>query len=159
MTKTERQVIDNPDNQAPRQRRMFGVLTGVAWAAYMYLWLPLITVVVWYLGVKSAYIELYLRDHRIDSFLVLAIPLIVLTVSVLLLGWAEYNRMRFQRREDRRGATDNVSLDDMARGIGATPLMAQQLQQARNSVVSMSEQAVPVALSTPQFFPPMQLAT
>lgn len=159
MTKTERHVIDNPEKQTPHQRRMFGVLTGVAWAVYMYLWLPLVTALVWYLGVKSAYIELYLRDHRIDSFLVLAIPLIVLVVSVIFLGWAEYNRMRFQRREDRRGLTDNVSLDDMALGIGATPALARQLQLARNSVVSMSEKAIPVSLSTPQFFPAMQPAT
>jgi len=159
MTKTEQKLIDNPENQSPRQRTMFGVLTGVAWAAYLYLWLPLITAVVWYFGLKSAYIELYLRDHRIDSFLVLAIPMIALVVSVLLLGWAEYNLLRFRRREDRRGAADNVSLDEMARGIGATHAMAQQLQQARHSVVHMSEQAVPLTLSAPQPFHSLQLAT
>lgn len=158
MTKTERQLIDNPGNQAPHQRRMFGVLTGVAWAVYVYLWLPLVTAVMWYLGIKSTYIELYLRNHRIDSFLVLAIPMIVLVVSVIFLGWAEYNRMRFQRMDDRRGATDDVSLHDMARSIGATPAMVQQLQQARSSVVSMSEEAIPVSLSTPQCFPAMQPA-
>ena len=150
MTRTERQVIDNPERQEPAQRRMFGVLTAVAWAVYMYLWLPLITAVVWYLGLKSAYIELYLRDHRIDNFLVMAIPLIVLVVAILLLGWAEYNRMRFQRREDRRGTADNVALDEMAKGIGATVQFARQLQQSRSSVVHMSEEAVPVALSPPQ---------
>ena len=159
MTMTERKLIDNPENQSPKQRRLFGVLTGVAWAVYLYLWLPLITAVVWYLGFKSAYIELYLRAHRIDPFVVLAIPLIVLVVAVLLLGWAEYNLLRFRRRKDRRGAADNVSLDEMARSIGATQAMAQQLQQARHSVVHMSEQAVPVALSASQPFHSLPLAT
>ncbi len=159
MTPTERQLIDNPGNQAPAQRTMFGVLTAIAWVVYAYLWLPLVTAVVWYLGLKSAYIELYLQDHRIDTFLVLVIPLIVLVVALVLLGWAEYNRMRFQNRDDRRMIADNVSLDDMAHGIGATAAFAQQLQQTRNSVVHMSEAAVPVTLSSSHSFNAMQPAT
>lgn len=159
MTRTERKLIDNPENQSPGQRTMFGVLTGVAWAVYLYLWLPLITAVVWFLGVKSAYIELYLRDHRVDSFLVLAIPMIVLVVAVVLLGWAQYNLLRFRNREDRRGAADNVSLDEMAQCIGATQAMAQQLQHSRHSVVHMSEQAVPLGLSTSSSFHSPRLAT
>ena len=159
MTKTERQLIDNPDRQEPAQRRMFGVLTGVAWAVYLYLWLPLITAVVWYLGLKSAYLELYLRDHHIDSFLVMVIPLIALVVAIVFLGWAEYNRMRFQRREDRRGTADNVTVNDMARGLGSTAVFVRQLQQTRNSVVHMNEEAVPVTRSSSQSFAVMQPAT
>jgi len=51
---------------------------------------------------------------------VLAIPLIVLVVSLVLLGWAEYNWLRFQNRDDCRMVADNVSLDEMAQDIGAT---------------------------------------
>lgn len=89
----------------------------------------------------------------------LAIPLIVLVVSLVLLRWAKYNRLRFQNRDDRRMVADNVSLYEMAQGIGATKAFAQQLQQTCNSVVHMSEAAVPVTLSSSHSFNAMQPAT
>src|SRR5690606_27655598 len=110
---------------------------------YAYLWLPLVTALVWFLGVKSAWLELYLRRHHVDSFLMLSIPVILVVVAVVLLGWAEYNRIRFQGREDRRDGPGEVTLLEVAGSIGASEALASQLQGSRSVVVRMSDEALP----------------
>ena len=145
-------VIDKPEGQSAHRRTAFGVLTGIAWLAYAYLWLPLVTLLFWYLGVKTAYVELYLREQRIDTFLLLVVPLIIVVAAIVLLGWAEYNRARFRNKEDRRQPMVHVTHAEMATDMGATPSLAQALQQSHHVAVGMSESAVPVLLTSGRQF-------
>lgn len=145
-------LIERPERQSKGRRNAFGLLTAIAWAIYAYLWLPLVTLLAWWLGVKTAYVELYLREQRIDTFLILVVPLIIVVVAVLLLGWAEYNRHRFQSKHDRREPMPEVTHAEIAVGMGAPHALADALQQARSVSVAMDENAVPVMLtSDPRF--------
>lgn len=138
-------LIDRPERQPPIRRTLFGVLTIVAWGVYASLWLPLVTSAVWLLGVRSAYVELYLDRQPVDPFLFLVLPSIALAATVLLIGWAEYNRLRFGRL-DRRRPQPNVGLAAVAVALGASPEMAQALQQTRSAVLRMSEEAQPLGI-------------
>lgn len=141
-------LIDRPESQSSNRRTAYGMLTGLAWLIYLYLWLPLVTLLIWWLGVKTAYVELYLREQRIDTFLLLVVPLIIIVVAIVLLGWAEYNRHRFQHK-DRRQSIADVTHAEIAAGMGASATLAQELQRARHIGVDMNEAAMPVTLNTP----------
>jgi len=140
-------LIDKPERQSTSRRTAFGVLTAIAWVVYAYLWLPLVTLLAWWLGIKTAYVELYLQKQRIDTFLLLLLPLIIVFAAIVLLGWAEYNRHRFQSRQDRRKPMPDVTHAEITANMGAALSLAKALQQARYVSVAMNAAAVPVMLT------------
>ena len=137
-------LIEVPDRQKRLVRRCWQLLTALCWAAYLYLWLPLFTLMLWLLGVQVAVFELYLRRDQVDPFVLLILPLLALGCAVLLIGWAEINRKRFQGNE-RRQATANVGRVEVARALGAEPQVARAMAVHKIQVLQMNEQAHPVA--------------
>ncbi len=142
-------IINRPERVARRQRTLFGLLTLLVWIGYAYLWLPLITLLLWLLGFRTAHIQLYLKSHDAQPFFLLVIPLIVLAAALLQIGWAEYNRRRFQGRE-RRNPVADVGLAEVSVDMGATLGLTRQLQEARVAILHMSEDARPLSTNTRQ---------
>ncbi len=156
--KHDSRLIQKPSAQRPLPRTLWGAVTGVFWLAYLYLWTPVLTLLLWLLGVRTAASELYLRQHQVDPFLMLFLPATAAIVVALLLAWAEYNRWRFARiRGERRGAQPLVPLEEVAAALGADLRVAHALNAGRISVLHMDpQQAVPLGVTavTPQ--PPAQ---
>lgn len=160
--KHDSRLIQKPGAQHALPRTMWGVITGAFWLAYLYLWTPVVTLLMWLLGIRSVASELYLRKHEVDPFLMLALPATAGVVVALLLIWAEYNRWRFASKgSERRGQQREVGLDEVARGLGADAQVAQALNAGRVSVLHMDpNHAVPLSVTavTPtlpaQPFPP-----
>lgn len=160
--KHDSRLIQKPGAQRALPRTMWGVITGAFWLAYLYLWTPVVTLVMWLLGIRSVASELYLRKHEVDPFLMLALPATAGVVVALLLIWAEYNRWRFAAKSsERRGQQREVGLDEVARGLGADAQVARALNAGRVSVLHMDpNHAVPLSVTavTPtlpaQPFPP-----
>lgn len=156
--KHDSRLIQKPGAQRPLPRTLWGVVTGAFWLAYLYLWMPVLTLVLWLLGLRTVASELYLRTHEVDPFLMLALPATAAAVVALLLLWAEYNRWRFAGRDvERRSRLADVSLDEVAQGLGASAEVAQALNAGRISVLHMDpNHAVPLSVTavTPQ--PPAQ---
>ena len=150
-------IIDRPERQGRGRRTLFTVLTGTAWLVYFYLWLPLITLVAWVLGVHTAYGRLYLQQNAVDPFLLLALPVIALVCAVLLLVWAEYNRARFQG-EDRRKAVASIDDDAVAVALGADAATAAALRGGRNMALALDAQARP-ASATARLVAPAAVGT
>ena len=64
-TQIQSRLINNSD-KLPRAHRVFwGGVTGVFWLLYLYLWLPLITLAMWLLGVNNTLVELYIPEGRV----------------------------------------------------------------------------------------------
>ncbi|HBK46700.1 MAG TPA: poly-beta-1,6-N-acetyl-D-glucosamine biosynthesis protein PgaD, partial [Xanthomonadaceae bacterium] len=95
-------LIRLPDRMGHSRRLAQGALTAGAWMLYFYLWVPLLTLLAWALGLQTAYIRLYLEQNAIDPFLLLSLPVIALVCAAALIGWAEYNRARFANADERR---------------------------------------------------------
>jgi biofilm PGA synthesis protein PgaD len=150
-------IIHHPERQGRRRRTVFTVLTATAWALYFYLWLPLITLLAWVLGVRSSYGELYLKQHAVDPFLLLALPVIALVCAIVLLAWAEYNRARFGG-EERRKAVDPVDADAVALALGADAATAASLRGGRSMTLALDEHARPSS-ALPRPPAPARLAT
>ena len=137
-------IIDHRDRLASTRRGVAGVLTAFAWLLYAWLWLPLITLLAWFVGLRTAYLRLYLEDQGVDAFVLLALPLIALGCALLMVGWAEYNRLRFARRERRRRPAD-IGQEEVHAALGGTPALAERLRSGRIVTLSLDADARPVA--------------
>jgi biofilm PGA synthesis protein PgaD len=132
-------IIYRPERQKPMQRVLFTLITMIAWTLWVSLWLPLITLLAWLLGLHDVYVKLGL-DHPFRAANDLGLVLRVAIIAALSLGsWAFYNRMRFAGKQKRR-ANRFVELAEMAPVLDASFNTAQQLRASRRSVVHFNEQ-------------------
>ncbi len=137
-------LIHRPERQQRLARRLWQLVTALCWAAYLYLWLPLFTLLLWFLGIEIAVYELYQRRDQVDPFVLLTLPLLALFCGLLLIGWAEYNRLRFQGRE-RRQPRAHVGRREIAEVLGAGPAVADAMVVHKIQVLHMDEHARPVS--------------
>lgn len=140
-------IIDRPELQAPVGRTVSRLLTLLAWTIYLYLWLPLITLAAWWVAVRIGIREVGAlpAPYFVDAETLWLLGKLALLAVVLLIGWAEYNRVRFQGRE-RRGALRQVSLDESAQALGSTPEIAAAVRRARRATVVLDDNAAVVDL-------------
>jgi biofilm PGA synthesis protein PgaD len=133
--------------QQPRlQRTAWGFVTIAFWGFYFYLWAPLVTAISWLLGGQLAWLQLYEYKQSVDPFIVIALPVMLVCCSVLLIAWAEYNRLRFAGK-DRRNVREDVGRDEIARDLGASPELAARLASGKAVTLHMDDLARPVGLT------------
>lgn len=144
--KFDSRLIRKPYAQPRLRRAAWGFVTVAFWGVYIYLWLPLVTLILWLLGIRTAFFELYTRQHQVEPFLILAMPLMATLCAVALISWAEYNRWRFASH-DRRSPQADVSREEVADRLGAAPALAAQLGAAKIGLLHMSEHAEPQSMS------------
>ncbi|MGY1424405.1 poly-beta-1,6-N-acetyl-D-glucosamine biosynthesis protein PgaD [Lysobacter sp. A289] len=135
-------LIENPHSQPRAQRAAWSMVTAVFWLVYLYLWMPLATLVLWFLGVRLAVFELYLSKHQVEPFLLLLLPLLALTAAAMLISWGEFNRWRFRGKDKREGMA-NISHREVAQAFGATAELATTLQGGKVVMLTMDETATP----------------
>ena len=131
-------IIERPERQKPLQRATFALITMVAWTLWVSLWLPLLTLIAWMLGLQDIYIKLGL-NHPFRAAGDLDLVFRVAFVCALSLGsWAFYNRMRFAGKQKRR-ANRIVDLTEMAPVLEASVNTARQLRSSRRAVVHFTD--------------------
>jgi biofilm PGA synthesis protein PgaD len=114
-------IIDQPQWQTLRQRVVFGSMTALFWALWVYLWLPLLAFIGWVLGLKITYDEMVARAGYIELVHRLGLySFVVFCLGASLLTWAYYNYFRFHGRE-RRKRRPSVSLGDLAKRYEIAP--------------------------------------
>jgi len=134
-------IFNRPDLQSKRQRWLYWVLTLIAWAIWVYLWVPLITLVAWYLGFRAFAREIVLPDPATminTGALYLAI---ILLLGSLLVGWSRYNLRRFGG-EDRRSHAPHVADEELRRWFGVSAESLARLRAGKVLTVDYNEQAV-----------------
>jgi len=143
-------VIVRPERLARQKRFLQRAATLLAWSAYAWLWVPLVTLVAWVLGLQAGWDRLYLQRNAVDPFILAALPIIALLCGLLLIGWAEYNRARFADA-DRRLRRSDVADAAVRERLQATAQVMHTLRRHRVVTVRMDEQARPVkAWRTPR---------
>lgn len=98
-------IFERPDLQERRQRWLYWALTLVAWAVWVYLWLPLVTLVAWYLGLRTFIREIVIPDPATMISTGLVYLGIVAALALVLIGWSRYNLFRFGGEDRRRGGS------------------------------------------------------
>jgi biofilm PGA synthesis protein PgaD len=94
-------IISHPERQSGTQHALFSMLTVGIWVLWIYLWLPLITGILWIVGIRWAYIQVF-RGARGVSFWVIAWILGAVIVAVAY--WSIYNTLLYAERTQRRHA-------------------------------------------------------
>ncbi|WP_024888759.1 poly-beta-1,6-N-acetyl-D-glucosamine biosynthesis protein PgaD [Luteimonas huabeiensis] len=136
-------LIHKPERQQIAHRTLWGVVTLAFWGFYLYLWVPLLTLLSWLFGARLAWLQLYRQEQQVDTFVLVALPLICAACAIALIAWAEYNRFRFADKE-RRAPQAAATLDEVAQGLGVDVELARRLSRARIATLAMDDRARPV---------------
>lgn len=110
-------IIDRPNLQGRTQRAFWGGVTALAWFVWAYLWLPLVTLVAWFLGARAFVREALIPDRMTFLTSGLLYLVVVLCLALLLVGWSRYNLHRFGG-EDRRKAAAPVPREAVMEAFG-----------------------------------------
>lgn len=106
-------IIDRPDLQVWQQKAMFGALTVLFWAIWVFLWMPLITLFAWlFFGQRFQFHMLELDGYKTFMGLLAVYCFVIGIMGGGLLLWATYNHLRF-RGIDRRREMDVPSASAM----------------------------------------------
>jgi biofilm PGA synthesis protein PgaD len=111
---TETPIIAHPEWQSKTQRLTSGTLTLIAWSAWIYLWMPLVSSVLWIAGIQFVYIQVG-RSFILDA--VWFVMLIALTSCIIVASWASYSYIRFAHKSRRRG-TKVIPHDVIGKAFG-----------------------------------------
>lgn len=92
-------------------RGLYAVLSAIAWTIWLYLFLPLVTLMLWTFGYKrfSAYLIYNPQDKFYDLMIY---ALIIVFLGTIFIGWALYNFIRFRGKE-RRSTPKQISKEMM----------------------------------------------
>ncbi|MDB5850870.1 MAG: poly-beta,6-N-acetyl-D-glucosamine biosynthesis protein PgaD [Rhodoferax sp.] len=106
-------IIERPDLQDWQQKAVFGALTAVFWVIWVFLWMPLITLIGWFFFGYQFHLEMVELNGYARFLNVLVVYAIVIgSMGGGLMLWALYNDIRF-RGIDRRKTISAPSTDEM----------------------------------------------
>lgn len=136
-------IISAPDRQSVMQRNLYASLTVLAWFAWIWLWLPLITLVAWLLGFDHAYGRVVLDnvEHGFSDLMFLL--RCASACALILVLWIGYNYLRFGGRERRR-EVEQVEPETIAHYFGANEIVSDRLRRMRRSVLHVDPSGRPV---------------
>jgi biofilm PGA synthesis protein PgaD len=132
-------IIERPELQSSVQRYGWSSVTFVFWVLYVYLWLPLLTLAAWWIGAKLFdYHMIQLQGYAglIDKLSLYSS--IIVIISVILIGWAEINRMRFKGQLRRMDVLD-VTVGEVARKYNLQEQHLAELRQKKSMKVHFSD--------------------
>lgn len=126
-------IIERPDLQGWPLVLGSRLITAAMWVLYVYLWLPLLTLLAWAIGIDAAYGQMVtLGGYQIAADLWLFFAAVILVMGGLLLGWARINFYRF-RGPDRRQLPGRTDSAKMAVDFGLAPDRLSALQTSRRA--------------------------
>jgi len=136
----KRIIINRPELQSPLQRITTRGITFVFWVIWIYLWLPLISLVAWLVGIQL------FREHMLDNDGYQALfndmnkyALTIAFIAIVLIGWARYNLLRFRDKENRK-ASKRVDLATQAQYFKIEAQQLRHWQDAKRLVIHHDKQ-------------------
>jgi poly-beta-1,6-N-acetyl-D-glucosamine biosynthesis protein PgaD len=121
-------IIDQPELKSTSRLVIEGLVTTTFWGLFLYSLAPIVTILLWFFGIKFIYFELIeqqefwrlLKMLRQGSYLILCILLVYWV-------WIYHNILLLRRRGERRCSRASITLDeDLARSYQVDPdLLAQ----------------------------------
>jgi biofilm PGA synthesis protein PgaD len=133
-------IIERSDLQSPRQRTLYGALTLAFWAFWFYLWLPVLALLAWTLGVQQAFKYMVVLGGYHDVIRLLGLySLIILLLGGGLVLWASYNIIRFHGVE-RRTANLPITPTEIGRDFGQSPESVARWQSEQRLYVTHDQE-------------------
>ena len=133
-------LIERSDLQSPRQRTLYGALTLAFWAFWLYLWLPVLALLAWALGLQQAFKYMIVLGGYHEVIRVLCMySLIILMLGGGLVLWAIYNIIRFHGVE-RRTINLPVTPKEIGRDFGQDPESVARWQSEQGLYVTHDQE-------------------
>lgn len=121
--------IYRPELQGRYQRGLYAVLSVLGWVIWLYLFVPLFTLVGWMFGYHR--LDRFVLSNPRESAYTLTLYMIVIALAgAALVLWAIYNLLRFRGKE-RRTQPHNVTEDALAAEFHIKSLELWRLQRSR----------------------------
>jgi biofilm PGA synthesis protein PgaD len=114
--RAERPIVASPEKQSLTQHLTSGTLGGVAWAIWIHLWMPIVSVLLWLAGLRVTYVYVVQAPNKSSLLLILVL---VLVCNIIVSSWASYNYLRFVGKTRRRGSSV-VSHEEVGQSFGVT---------------------------------------
>ena len=101
------------DQLSPQEKTRDAIITALLWAVYLYLWVPLVSLLAWALGFEFAY-DVMVRAGGADDLIPILLQYAVV-ISVIVSAftlWSLSNRLRFRHmtRRSRRAPVPDEAL-------------------------------------------------
>jgi len=113
--------------KSPLRKFIEDTITVVCWGIYLYLLLPLFTLVLWVFGVQTIYDQIIgEKGYEELARLLQNGGVTVLVIFLIVSGWTYYNYLWFLRRGERRGGQVKISSDVEMAGMLATDSTAME---------------------------------
>lgn len=135
-------ILNMPD-LVPRHKKIgSSIFTVIFWGLFAYLWMPLITLLAWALGIRQSYNEVfYITELSNFKHLALIYSTIVIAMGGALLLWALQEYLRFRNVSRRREPTEvephelatytGIAEDNIVSGQSARRLMAHHAKDGK----------------------------
>lgn len=150
------QYIDEP--KYVRNKSAGYGLFFLGWLVWIWLFLPLLTLLLWWYEGYSIYHYLIIGTGPDGSISLLHIALAIVIFILCLLVWASYNWIRFHNKE-RRHAPIPVTAEHLAQSFDLQVADIETLKQAKNVTLHYDEDGVLQQYDINQTLPAVSVAT
>ena len=100
-------IIDKPDFKSTGRKLSEMSITTFIWLLWLWLFLPVVNILLWMVGAETFYHTLIVDTGYIDFFtLARRMGLTVIMVFIIMRAWGYYNYWRFGRRNKRKNLPD-----------------------------------------------------
>ena len=132
-------LINEPQLQSLQHKLGDTVLTAAMWGIYLYLWLPLVSLVAWLFGIQLFYHELIEAGGYLELLDKVALYATVIpAIFVVIISWSLSNQKRF-RGQERRNEVSEISPAEMTAFFDVTTGEFERLRAASRIVIAIDE--------------------
>ncbi|MDV2453777.1 MULTISPECIES: poly-beta-1,6-N-acetyl-D-glucosamine biosynthesis protein PgaD [Acinetobacter] len=150
------QYIDEP--KYVRNKSAGYGLFFLGWLVWIWLFLPLITLLLWWYEGYTVYHHLIIGNGPDGPISLLHMALAIDIFILFLLVWASYNWIRFRNKE-RRHAPVPVGVEQMAESFNLPVADVESMKQAKNITLHYDEDGVLQQYAINQTLPVASVAT
>jgi len=130
----EIEIIDNPKLKSLPRTISEWSFTTFMWAFWLYLLLPIMNIILWFLGIHFFHVEVFEKAGYLQLLdLVARMGWIILVVFFVLRVWGYYNYFRFGKK-DRRKFVSSTNLEQLSEFFHVSPEQVDTLQAQKEVV-------------------------
>lgn len=130
------EIVYRPELQSVGQRTLYSVLTLVAWTIWLYLFVPLISLLAWWFGIDAFSRYLLEPADRSDLLTLLTYSGVVVLSAMVIVAWSFYNLKRYGGL-DRRKPIPPVSDEDLRARHGMDAATLATLREERRLLLHL----------------------
>jgi len=131
----EIEIIDNPKLKSFLRTVTEAGFTTLMWGGWIYLFLPLLNIILWYFGIRLFYLEVVQTAGYKEFFVLLGrVGWSILIIFAILRLWGFYNLRRFGKRNRRTQHPADQENAKMAAYFHLTPSQCDRIRSSREAV-------------------------